>query len=45
MDEQELENYLKQNLKLQWQMDKNCNHYLALVLKGETISRVKFDVD
>lgn len=45
MDEQELENYLRQNLSLKWQMDKECNHYLALKLKDETISRVKFEMD
>lgn len=45
MDEQELEHYLKQNLKLQWQMGKDYNYYLALVLKDETISKVKFEMD
>lgn len=41
----ETKNYLKSNLKLQWQIDKNCNHYLALILEGETISKVKFEMD
>lgn len=43
--EQEVKEYIKNNLKMELQIGKNYNHYLALVLEGETIDKVKFDCD
>lgn len=40
-----IKTYLKKHLKLQWQIDKDCNRYIALTLNGETISKINFETD
>jgi hypothetical protein len=49
MDEFEVDirikQYLRKHLKLRWELDKDCNHYLALQLDGQTISKVPFAAD
>ena len=40
----EIKDYLKKNLELEWKWyDYKC--YLCLVLDGEVISKVKFEMD
>lgn len=44
MNEKELDRYLEKNLKIDWVFDEiKCEWYLALKLKGRTISKIPFE--
>lgn len=45
MDYDRLKDYIKNNLKLDWQYTKDDKLYIVLELEGEIISKIRFNQD
>ena len=45
MDYDRIKDYLKKNLKLDWQYTKDDKLYIVLELEGEIISKIRFNQD
>lgn len=45
MNKEEIKNYLKGNLKIDWKYEGRDRLYVALTLEGEVISKIPFAQD
>lgn len=45
MDKEEIKQYLKENLKIDWKYEGRDKLYMALILEGDVISKMPFAQD